>query len=243
MQFFNTEINFVTGTDGIKSVWRSKALEAKATTCFAVEYLFKTPKQAMKMYRTDDSGINPQSHPCSKVPSKDRFYYQSRKALLGFFSGPTSKNIANRFLDSLRKQISLQEIGDDWLEYPDLYSFTQDLLFRPALEAMCGPVLMQQNATFVEDFWQFHSDVLYFVKGCPRWLAPKVWANRDRLLADVRRWHIYSQKNFRESDIEADGHDRFYGSPLVRSRQDYLSQIDLFDADAIASQDLGLIWA
>jgi hypothetical protein len=92
-------------SDNINSVWRSKALEAKAkaTTCFAVEYLFKTPKQAMKMYHTDDSGINPQPHPSCNILSKDRFHYQSRRASLGFFSGPSSKHMANRFLDSLTK--------------------------------------------------------------------------------------------------------------------------------------------
>lgn len=197
----------------------------------------------MKMYRTDDSGINPQPNPGSSVLQKDRFYYQSRKASVSFFSGPSSKHIANRLLDSLTKQISRQRIGDEWLECPNLYSFVQALVTGPSIEAMCGPVLMQQNGTFVDDFWKFHKNVLYFVKGCPRWFAPKVWANRDQLLACVKNWHTYAQENFDESSIDADGHDRFYGSPLIRSRQIYLSQIDSFDADAIASQDLGLIWA
>jgi hypothetical protein len=243
LKFFNWEINFVTGPDNINSVWRSKALEAKPTTCFAVEYLFKTPKRAMKMYRTDDSGINPQPNPGTNVPQKDRFYYQSRKASLGFFSGPSSKHISNRFLESLTQQISRQGIGVQWEERLDLYLFVQALITGPSIEAMCGPVLMQQNGTFVDNFWKFHRDVLYFVKGCPQWFAPKVWANRDQLLASVKNWHNYAQDNFDESCIDADGHDRFYGSPLIRSRQSYLSQIDSFDADAIASQDLGLIWA
>lgn len=195
------------------------------------------------MYNTDNSGINPQPHPSSNILQKDRFYYQSRKASLSFFSGPSSKHLAHRFLGLLTKQISQQTIGDEWLECPDLYSFIQALLTGPAIEAMCGPVLMRHNGTFVDDFWKFHKNVLYFVRGCPRWLAPRVWENRDKLLVDVKNWHTYAQKNFDESCIEPDGYDRFYGSPLIRSRQSYLSQIDSFDADAIASQDLGLIWA
>ena len=107
---------------------------------------------------------------------------------------------------------------------------------------MCGPVLLDQNPTFVDEFWKFDSDMLYFFKGYPRLFAPRAWRNRTRVLDSLKKWHAYARENYEESCIESDGHDRFYGSPLMRSRQDYLPKVDSLDADALASQGLGLIW-
>ena len=59
----------------------------------------------------------------------------------------------------------------------------------------------------------------------------------------MKSWQTYARDNFDESCIEPDGHDRFHGSPLMRTRQDYLSKVESLDSDAIASQDLGLLWA
>ena len=243
LKLFNTEINFVTGADNIIAVWRSKVLEAREVTSFSLRYFFNTPKAAMKIYRTDDSGINLQPHPSSNVPFQDRYYFHTRKDTVGFFNGPGLKHIASRFQELLRKQVSQLEVQHNWVEFMDLYSFIQDLLTAPAIEAMCGPTLLDQSPMFVEDFWRLDKDILSFFKGCPRWLAPRAWKNREKLLASLKNWHAYARENFDESCVEADGHDRFYGSPLMRSRQNYLPKIDSLDADALASQDLGLIWA
>jgi len=233
----------VSGSDNIISVWRSKALEAKAVACFSLRYFFNTPRRAMKIYHTDSSGINLQPHPNSNTPFKDRYYFHTRRDMVGFFSGPGLKHFSNRFQSLLRRQISQVDVGHEWIEFADLYSFVQDLLIGPAIEAMCGPTLIAQNPTFVDDFWKFDSDLLYFFKGCPRWLAPRAWRNRNRILGSLKTWHAYAREHFDESCIEADGHDQFHGSPLMRSRQNYLPKIYSLDADALASQDLGLIWA
>lgn len=86
-------------------------------------------------------------------------------------------------------------------------------------------------------------DLYYFFKGYPRWLAPLAYLNRSKLLRSVKDWHSFARDNFQDSYIESDGHDPYYGSALIRARQDFLSQIDSFNADALASQDLGLLWA
>lgn len=63
-------------------------------------------------------------------------------------------------------------------------------------------------------------------------------------LASLIDWHAYAREKFsRVLYIEADGHDPFHGSPLMRKRQSYMSKMDLMDADTLASQDLGFVWA
>jgi hypothetical protein len=240
---FNTEITFVRGSENINALWRSKILQAREVTCFSLSTFFNTPKAAMKIYYRDDSGISSQPHPKSNVPFKDRYYFHTRKDLVGFFQGPGLKRMAQRFHDRLQDRISNLEVNHDWIEFADLYSFVQDMLTGPAIEAMCGPVLLNRNSTFIDDFWQLDSDILIFFKGLPRWTTPRAWKNRERLLTAVKTWHAYAQEHFDESCVEADGHDRFYGSPIIRLRQNYLPKVDGLDADACAAQDLGLLWA
>ena len=197
----------------------------------------------MEVYVGDNSGVNPKPHPKSNVATKDRYYYQNRKAVLGFFNGPGLMSMANRFSTLLTREIGQFDIDHEWTDREDLYRFIQDLLIGPALEALCGPVLLKQNPTFGDDLWKMDHDIYYFFKGYPRWLVPRAYLNRDKVVRSVKDWHSFARNNFNDSCIESDGHDPYFGSPLMRTRQEYLSQINSFDADALASQDLGLIWA
>ena len=197
----------------------------------------------MRIYKEDTSGTSFEPHPKSNTPFKDRYYYHNRKIILGFFNGPGLKHMAYRFQTLLQERILQFEIGDTWVEFPDLFLFVQDLLTGPAVEAMCGPRLLSQNPEFVKQFWKLDHDILYFFKALPRWTIPAAWNNRERLLSSVKEWHTYARENFDESCVDSDGHDPCYGSPLMRRRQVCLSQIDSLDADALASQDLGLLWA
>jgi len=243
LQLFTTRINFVTGSDNITALWRSKDLDAKAVTSFSLKEFFSTPDRSMKVYLGDSSGVNPKPHPSSNLADEDRYYYQNRKAIVGFFNGPGLKTMGNRFATLLTKEIHRLYVDHQWTEHADLYQFIQGLLIGPAVEAMCGPVLFSQNPAFGDDFWQLDRDIFYFFKAYPRWLMPRAYQNRAKLLKNMKDWHTFAHENFDSSHIESDGHDQFYGSPLMRTRQGYLSKINALDADAIASQDLGLLWA
>ena len=243
LKFCKTSINFVTGADNIAKLWRCKDLDATAVTSFSLKQFFLTPEESMKVYLGDDSGISPQPHPRSNVAEKNRYYYQNRKAIVGFFNGPGLMSMGNRFSNLLISEINQLQTSNDWVQEADLYSFVLKVLIGPAVEAMCGPVLRNQNPNFGNDFWKLDHDILYFFKGYPKWLAPSAHQNRAKLLDGVKRWHNIARDNFKASCVELDGHDRFYGSPLMRYRQQYLINIDFLDADAIASQDLGLLWA
>ncbi len=243
LQFFTTRINFVTGPDIIASLWRLKELDANAVTCFSLKNFFSTPEKSMKVYVEDVSGVDPKPHLKCNLATKDRYYFQNRKAILGFFNGPGLMSMGNRFSALLIKEIRQMAVGHEWTEHEDLYGFIQNLLIGPAVEALCGPVLLKQNPTFGDEFWKMNDDIYYFFKGYPRWLVPSAYQNRSKLLRSVKDWHSFARNNFHDSCIEPDGHDPYYGSALMRTRQDYLSQLDSFDDDALASQDLGLLWA
>ncbi|KAL8846387.1 MAG: hypothetical protein Q9221_008529, partial [Calogaya cf. arnoldii] len=243
LKFWTTSINFVTGANNVARLWRCKDLDATAVTSFSLKQFFLTPEQSMKVYLGDDSGISPQPHPLSNIPEKNRYYYRNRKAIVGFFNGPGLTSTGNRFSNLLVNEIRLLEVSDDWSNETDLHNFVLRVLIGPAVEAMCGPVLLDENPNFGNDFWKMDHDILYFFKAYPKWLAPSAFRNRVKLLNGVKHWHTFARDHFDATCTESDGHDRFYGSPLMRSRQQYLTKIDGLDADAIASQDLGLLWA
>lgn len=70
LRFFTTKMNFVTGSENITTVWRSKVLDAKAVTCFLLKNFFDTPDKDMKIYFADNSRINPQPHNNSSMSPK-----------------------------------------------------------------------------------------------------------------------------------------------------------------------------
>ena len=110
LRFFTTKMNFVTGSENIMTVWRSKVLDAKAVTCFSLKNFFDTPDKAMKIYFADNSGINPQPQYNSSRPPKDRYYYLTRKETVGFFNGPGLKHFGNRFGALLTKEIHQMDL-------------------------------------------------------------------------------------------------------------------------------------
>ena len=138
--------------------------------------------------------------------------------------------------------MSEKHIGNDWVEMPDFYSFVQILVSTAAVEAMCGPYLLKLNPTWIQDFWQFDKSLPKFLSGFPRLFARSAYKARGRCLEGIKVWHRYAQENFDESCIRPDGYDPFFGSSLMRSRQKIWAGMEPMDADAIASEDLGILW-
>lgn len=208
-----------------------------------MERFFGTTKRALRFYNEDDSGISLQPHPESRIEPEHRVYYHTHKVTQEFMSGPGLAVFTSRFQDSLRTQISKSEINENWVELPDLFSFLRDMLSTAAVTTMCGPSLLALSPNMVQDLWDFDRSLPSFFKGYPRWLAPKAWKSRQRCLDNFKRWQAFAAQNFDNSCIGKDGHDPYYGAPLMRSRQEYFSKMESLDQDALASENVGLMWA
>ena len=92
------------------------------------------------------------------------------------------------YLNVLKQGFQSSQIGSEWVGHPDLYRFLQDTVFRAAVEAMCGQHLLTQSPTFVDDFWEFADSVSKLIKGLPRWVSPRPYRVRGRLLDAIKRW-------------------------------------------------------
>ena len=135
-------------------------------------------------------------------------------------------------------------IGDDWVEYPDLYRFLQLTVTRSSIETVFGSRLLELNPSFVEDFWDFEFNAPGFLHAIPRWLMPRAYRVRDRLINSFVKWHASANSHF---DCSKNGPDDLewepnFGSKLIRTRQDGLLRMGPMDAEARASEDLGLMF-
>jgi hypothetical protein len=59
------------------------------------------------------------------------------------------------------------------------------------------------SPTFVEDFWTYDEGIPIFFKQIPRWLAPKHYGLRDKMVAMVRVWHESALQNVHFDDPDA----------------------------------------
>jgi hypothetical protein len=77
----------------------------------------------------------------------------------------------------------------------------------------------------------------------PSWLVPAAYKARDKMKANMAKWHACASENYDLSGASEDERDweEYFGSRLLRTRQSFFRKTPL-SKSAIASDDLGLIW-
>lgn len=242
------KLYLVSGADNYLALFSSKAsrcMNTKAAVLLALENLFGTPSNIIPFYAADNSGVNSTPVPWSRVKPEHRITYLQTRAAHKYLSGPGLAHMTEFYLNVLKQWFQNRQIGSEWVDHPDLYRFLQDTVFRAAVEAMCGQHLLAQSPTFVDDFWEFVDSVPTLIKGLPRWLSPRPYRVRGRLLDAIKRWHNLAHAKSDSSKIGADDPewDPYFGSKLIRARQEYSRNMPFLNVDALAAEDLGLLFA
>ena len=233
------------GTDNITAIWKQRALaSAVYIHSIGLRYVFGMSQKSVDMYTADDSGSSRKPNPKSNVKPNNRVDFLTHEGLLKGFSGTGLAPTFARFVKVLTDRLYAVDVGSEWIELPDLLVFFQDHVSVALIEAIYGPALVAQNPDFVRNLWAFDRVAPSFLKRPPRFLFPKMYQVRDAVLLDIKRWHAFARKSFKESDIYADGDgDPYWGSELMRYRQKTLLGMDNQDLDSVAATDLGLVWA
>ena len=245
LRLLNTELYLVSGTQNLKLVWKkSQFLSSKLQVLIGVGTLFGTSKDVLEFYEFDDSGINTLPHPNSRIQPENRIHHITHKTTVELLAGKHLKSLARSFQHILKKRVSNLEVGSDWIDMPDLLSLLQSHMFSAAVEGMCGPYFLSLNPDFAQNFWDFDGYMPCILKGYPRFLKPAAWQARDKCLASVKKWHTYLKQHDPHGLVDMENvQDPYYGTTLMRARQNYSLKMKAMTADAIASADLGLIWA
>lgn len=241
------EMSFISGTENLLALFRqSRILTPGATANFAVEHLFGTPKHLIaSLYGFDNTGLDYKPTPGSRnvephLRVHHIVYVQAHKYLIGSASKPLSQ----RLMTAIAGVMHDGGIGDDWLDLNDFFDFCRTKLLRASLDAMFGRQLVGLHPNFVEDFWAFDHCTLTLAKGLPRWMTPCSNRARRRCLESLKSWKVHID-GLAGADGEAkyDEFDPFFESEIIRQRHKAFDRMRPMNADAIASEDLAMVWA
>ena len=234
------------GSDNVVTVFKqTRNLAPKQAILDALCNVFGVSKKAVAFHAADDSGtaFNPYSQ--SKVEPHNRIFYLQHKTLVAHLSGSSLNELTRRFLDVLRNRIVKSSIGSEWEDMPDLHSFLQLELFQASVEAMCGPNFLRLSPNFPQEFWEFDRCTPDLFKGYPRWVKPQSYRALEKVLKSVKQWHASAREHYDANQTLPNNEDwdDYYGSKLIKERLEYCKKMEPMDADAVASEDLGLLWA
>ncbi|RYP51945.1 hypothetical protein DL768_002821 [Monosporascus sp. mg162] len=222
----------------------SRMLSNKAVTLFVLDHLLGASKKILSFYDADNSGMAAKAHARSKVKPEDRVFYFQIRTAHKYLSGQHLHSLNERFMATLDRDLDAMNIGHEWVKYPDLYKFLQLTVTRSSIEAVYGRKLLELNPTFVEDFWEFEANARSFLRAMPRWLIPKAYHVREKLIKALVKSHAYANNHFDCSKIcpEEPEWEPNFGSRLIRTRQYLMLKMQPMDARARASEDLGLMF-
>lgn len=212
----------------------------------ALRRLFGATSKVADYWDADDSGIAVQPRKGSNVPPHLRVHFWVAHTAQTFLSGNHLQALNERFVLNLKKQIDAKGVGEQWVEYPDLYAFVQSMVGRSATDTLMGPRLLELSPELLDDFRIFDNNLLNFLFGRRRWMARAAYEARDRLLEAVARWHGEALEkagaNVDRTAPEDPEFDMYFGSKLLRSRQSAMMKMGL-DGHDKASLDVGLMFA
>lgn len=228
----------------INQVFRSsKQLASKPGAVFAAKYFLGTPSESIPLYEADDSGMASRPKRESSTKQEDRIHYHQHHAAQKYLSAQHLPPLSQRFVATLVR--NLEVISNDWFEHPGLYSFLQHQVGASGIEALMGTEILRLNPTLIKEYDIFEHSIPKFARCLPRWLLPKEYANRDKLLDGFKKWHVHAHAKSDCSRLapEDPEWDPYFGTKLMKARQDYASRMKAMNAGACASEDLGLMFA
>ncbi|KAH6657631.1 cytochrome P450 [Truncatella angustata] len=232
----------------VHEVFKSpKSAANKAMQLRVLSNLFDVPDEDMAILEADNTGFQIIPAPGTEnFPHEKRWFHHNHSNSQSLLQGKPLFTMTQTFLDKytarLQKKHEIQH--DQWTEVPDLFGFVQTDMLRAAMEAMCGDHVYELAPNFDSNYWAFDAAMPTLLKQVPRWLAPKAWAARDKILKDVRAWLEYADKHFDWDNQELTGTEwePVYGSRLMRARQEAF-RLTGQTKNADPNQQLGLIWA
>jgi hypothetical protein len=235
---------FLQGAENIVCLWKKSTLvPGTKIHLFFLKNLFGMPAKAIDVYAMDNSGIKAQPLPGSRVASHNRIHHLTHMSMLKFMGGSGLSGWYGRWATSFLQYLQVLDIGEDWVEVPDLMKFFEEEFGSAVLESMCGPLPRRINPNFMQDLKKYHYDQPTRLKCPPEWLIPRAFETRRKVLQTIKDWHTTARAHFSKTGVGrgADS-DPYWGSEFMRSRQEVFDGIEDFDYDAYASSDLGLIW-
>ena len=239
------DVYLVQGSKHVSEVFRTSTLTVTKAYAIALKYCFGMASKSVKAYLADTSGSHSKPIPGSSVDSRGRVSYHTHENLVRGLLGKGLASKTDRFEQVITESLSSLEIDEEWVEFPDLLGLFQNVVGSAVLKSIFGDHLLSQNPTFLDDLWEYDGTaVMNLARRLPSFITPRAYKLRASLLSSITRWYKFVESKAEDSDIDAnDEIDPFWGSAMMRERQDMLLKIKDQDRNSVASTDLGFIWA
>ncbi|KAK3322012.1 cytochrome P450 [Apodospora peruviana] len=226
----------------------SQETTSKPSTIFAMRDVFGLSAADLEIMIHDDSGSA--TKPASGYEDMDprhRYFYTAHRLTATLLSGTALDAMTALFVANFTKRLrTTGEVSEEsWTEIPDLYRFLRDHMFRSSIDAFYGDHLFRLFPDFANLFWTFDkSAITIFLRRIPRWMAPKAYRHRDKIIAAVQAWGEHAQKHYdyEDQDLAKAEWEPLWGSRLVRAR-DIAFRNNGYSPAGAAAHELGLMWA
>ena len=211
----------------------------------ALSNIFAAPAH-MRIYEEDDTGAGVKPRPGSKnIKPQNRIYHLHHESSNKFMMGQHLNTMTGRFVEGITDQLEHEQIGAEWSDLPDFYIFLRDKTFKAAVGAVFGTTIFQLTPNLNEIFWEFDNNVKTIFADLPRWMVPRAYASRDRIIEAIRKNQQYAREHsdYTKTAPEDPDWDPYWGAKITRRRQEYMREMDLVDDHSTACEDLGLMFA
>jgi hypothetical protein len=208
--------------------------------------VFLLPKAADKIYVQDNSGERSRPNPGTTVKPHNRVEHLVRISQHQLLLGSGQVSFFNKFYSNATSRLGSLEIGRDWTNLADLMDIFKLALTAASVDSLTGHYLMKRHPTFASDIWAIDDGFDLLFAGLPRFVAkiflPRTHQARQRAINAVLDWQSWARENFTPGLVDKDGNDPYRGTAFYRDRQEMFYNMDGFDAQAIASEELSFIW-
>ncbi|KAI0180581.1 cytochrome P450 [Hypoxylon sp. FL1284] len=162
-----------------------------------------------------------------------------------YLSGPHLQALSERYLTNLERNVQSLDIHDEWIEFPDLYTFLQGLVSSATIEALMGSKVFEINPNIVEDFWTYERATPQFIRCFPRWLIPTPYKARDRIFDTMKKLEELASQNVPRlsSGPEDPEWEPYLGSKFLRARHEYGQFLRPLPDDTKAWEKMGIMFA
>ncbi|KAL4801045.1 cytochrome P450 [Aspergillus venezuelensis] len=233
----------IQGAANIAATARHRNLSSFTLHKHILKRAFKLPDQAINTYRADNSGRNLTPHAGSIVEPRNRVEFLTTESVHQLLLGPGLAPLSEKFQKDIAERLHALPIdAKSWVTSDNFLRLFQGEVTASMLEALCGKYLTQEQPRFLEDLWALDDNVWKLLFQFPRFLFPDPYARRDRTVEAIKSWHAWARESFDPASTDSNGNDPFWGSRFFRDRQEMFQNMDGFDFDAIASQDLAFLW-
>lgn len=244
------DMYYVPHGEPVQAMFRNgRDLDMKPIFVVAMRDQFGMQPRDFAIYERDGSGANAKPlDGWEHMDPSQRVFYNQHRDVHNLLNGTALDGMTARFVANLTARLRTTPlVGDsseEWTELPDLFAFLRGEMLHAACTSLVGEHLFELCPDFCRDFWEFDANVMTYLRRTPRWLAPRAYAVRDRLLAAIRKWREHAEARLALDDPSLAGveYEPVWGARLMRARAETYDRAGL-SAAGRASMDLGLLWA